>query len=290
MAKWHVNAVRLPLNEGCWLNLYRNSNDPYAGTRDPRLFEGARYREAIETYVRRLHQRGMAVIICLFALAEPGGIRVLPAPDRRFSPAFWHSVGSLFRSDSGVLFDLYNEPNAVSWSCLLHGCVVTTAGARYRSVGTQALVNTIRSAGARQPILVPGLGFSSDMSMWLKYEPKDPSSALAASFHTYWTHVCDSANCWNATIRPLAQKVPVIIDEFGEYDCASSYSLKVIHFANRIGASFLGWAWDAIEPGGWQCSSPSLITTYRGTPSPAGDALHTMLQWLFENKDLPSLR
>ena len=36
MARWHINAVRLPLNEGCWLDEFTAANDPYGkGTTPP---------------------------------------------------------------------------------------------------------------------------------------------------------------------------------------------------------------------------------------------------------------
>ena len=43
MVSWHINAVRVPLNESCWLGI--NGVDPSLG--------GAAYRAAIHEYVRR---------------------------------------------------------------------------------------------------------------------------------------------------------------------------------------------------------------------------------------------
>src|SRR6476620_7567386 len=49
IASWHVNAVRIPLNEDCWLGI--NGVKPE--------YAGARYRKAIVDYVRLLHSYGM---------------------------------------------------------------------------------------------------------------------------------------------------------------------------------------------------------------------------------------
>ncbi|HLB75630.1 MAG TPA: glycoside hydrolase family 5 protein, partial [Candidatus Dormibacteraeota bacterium] len=49
MAAWHINAVRIPLNEDCWLGI----NGAPAASSD------ANYREAIVTYVGRLHDAGL---------------------------------------------------------------------------------------------------------------------------------------------------------------------------------------------------------------------------------------
>src|SRR5437763_12172268 len=49
IASWHVNAVRLPLNEGCWLGL------PGASA----TFSGAAYRRQIGDFVARLGHAGI---------------------------------------------------------------------------------------------------------------------------------------------------------------------------------------------------------------------------------------
>src|SRR5205823_4142416 len=53
MAAWHINVVRIPLNEDCWLNI-NGVNAAYAG---------ATYQSAIQTYVNLLHQRGLYAIL-----------------------------------------------------------------------------------------------------------------------------------------------------------------------------------------------------------------------------------
>src|SRR5260370_29754138 len=49
MKRWHVNAVRVPLNEACW------HGESYV----PRRYRGATYRQAIRTFGRLLHSNGM---------------------------------------------------------------------------------------------------------------------------------------------------------------------------------------------------------------------------------------
>jgi endoglucanase len=61
MASWHINAVRVPLNEDCWLGI-NGVNPAYAG---------ANYQFAIGTYVRALHSAGLIVILDLHGNA-PG--------------------------------------------------------------------------------------------------------------------------------------------------------------------------------------------------------------------------
>src|SRR5216683_550430 len=137
MAAWTgANAVRVPVSEQCWLGL--------PGIR--RAYAGARYRHAIERYVSLLDSRGFAVILDLAGTA-PGAEK--PAnqeemPDAH-SIAFWRSAAAVFRGNTSVLFDLFNEPwpgngtgTPGAWACWRDGgCVQTSrnGGERYRAVG-----------------------------------------------------------------------------------------------------------------------------------------------------------
>jgi hypothetical protein len=148
----------------------------------------------------------------------------------------------------------------------------------------QQLVDAVRSTGATQPIMVGGLNWSSDETQWATYMPTDPKASLVVSFHTYNTTNCNTLACWNSTLLPLAQSYPVVAGEIGEYDCATPYTNSFMQFADGAGISYLGWAWDAIAPGGWACDSPSLIVNYNGTPSPEGAALQAHLLALFNDQ------
>ena len=61
MQTWHINAVRLPLNEDCWLNI-NGVQAQYGGTN---------YISAITSYVNRLNAHGMIVILNLH-FSAPG--------------------------------------------------------------------------------------------------------------------------------------------------------------------------------------------------------------------------
>jgi len=265
IAAWHVNAVRVPLNEDCWLGL--NGVNPAYG--------GANYQSAIESYVRLLNAAGLVAILDLHWNA-PGstpadGQQVMADADH--SPAFWTSVATAFRSNPGVVFDLYNEPHTISWSCWLHGC---TTSAGWQAAGMQTLVDAIRATGATQPLMVAGLNWAGDLSQWLAYEPVDPLRQLVASVHLYNFSECNTEACWNQTIAPVAAKVPVVTGELGETDCSNSFIDGYMAWADTVGVSYLGWTWDA--GGGWTCSNgPSLITDYQGDPTVFGAGLQAHL-------------
>jgi Cellulase (glycosyl hydrolase family 5) len=137
MTSWRINAVRIPLNEDCWLGI--NGLPP--------RYSGARYRMAIRAYAERLHQAGLYVILDLHWNA-PGQARATgqqPMADLDHSVAFWSSVARVFKADPAVAFDLYNEPYGISWKCWRDGCILP---AGWRTAGMQALVDAVRSTGA----------------------------------------------------------------------------------------------------------------------------------------------
>jgi uncharacterized protein YbdZ (MbtH family) len=250
----------VPLNEDCWLGI--NGVSP--------SFSGTNYRDAIRNYVQLLNAAGMVAILDLHWNAAGStlatGQQVMADADH--SVTFWSSVATTFKSNPGVVFDLYNEPHDISWSCWRNGCE-TSAG--WRAAGMQQMLGAIRSAGAAQPVMIAGLNWANDLSGWLANEPDDPLHQLVASVHIYNFTGCDTSGCWNQTIAPVAARVPVVTGELGENDCAGGFINSYMSWADSTGVSYLGWTWDT-----WNCSSgPALITSYSGSPTPFGAGLQT---------------
>ena len=281
IVSWHANAVRVPLNEACWLGI--NGVKPDRG--------GANYRSKVATFVKRLEAAGLHPVLDLH-VADPGnypadndtaGLRSMP--NVKHSVPFWRQVAKRYGSDRAIVFDLYNEPNDVGWHCLRDGCEITKdfySGdvPHYRAAGTQRLVNVIRNAGAKNVLMVPGIDWTGDLSKWLKYRPSDPLHRIAASFHNYEGHLGSCyLSCWNSTIAPIAQRFPVVTGEMGDVDCNHDYIDSYMKWADDHGVSYLGWTWDATAQGGWTCDGgPSLIKAYDGTPTDYGVGLRDHLR------------
>ncbi|HTR76171.1 MAG TPA: cellulase family glycosylhydrolase [Solirubrobacterales bacterium] len=267
---WGANAVRLPLNESCWLGI--------DGV--PEEFSGAAYRTAVYEYAERLQQAGLYVILTL-QFASPGeepATEIIPMADAAHGPAFWTSVARTFRGDHGVLFDLYSEPHEISWECWRSGCIATTKkGTEYEAVGMGALIRAVRATGARQPLLLSGINYAHELTEWESHLPPDPRNAEVASLHTY-----DFAPCLEtcrAGLAELAERHPVVTAELGETDCTHDYIDEYMAWADEHGVSYLGWAWNAGH--GWTCNhGPALIRNYDGAPTPYGAGLKTHLQAL----------
>jgi hypothetical protein len=155
MASWHINFVRVTLNEDCWLGI---------GGVNPAL-GGEAYRRAIVSYVQLLHRYGMHVELSLVwaAPASDTAYYQPAAPDEDHAPAMWHSLAGAFKSDPDVILAPWGEP-VIDARCFVAGGVCATFGARhilYRTAGMQQAVNVMRAAGYHGVIAIPGVDFAN---------------------------------------------------------------------------------------------------------------------------------
>jgi len=273
---WRVNAVALPLNEACWLGGY--------GGLKPQ-FTGEAYRGAIAGYVKRLNAHGIFVVLRLSG-AGPGdnvygaapGESEIPMADADHALDFWRSVATRFRGNHGVLFHAYDEPHKISWACALNGCATDANGSEgeprfgpYQATGHRAIVNAIRSTGATQPIIISGIAFAGTLERWEGFIPHDPRQQLVAG----WNSFDYSGNLASSKpdLRRVARRHPVLIGGFGDTDCNSDYSTKLMRFADDVGISYLAWTWNTEEDYGG-CSNallgPTTAAYFSGHPSGFG--------------------
>jgi endoglucanase len=273
MKSWNVNTVRVPLNEDCWLGI----NGVGASV------SGSAYQQAIISFVQMLRSNGMYVIVDLH-WNGPGTTLAKsqqPMPDEDHAPAFWTSVATALKGDVGIVFDLYNEPypdkgTSDPGDCLLNGCslsVWTGYTGAAQAAGMQELVTAVRNTGAQNVLMIGGWSYANALQSWLQYEPKDPLNNQAASFHNYNYTACNDAVCWTNDVQPVAAKVPVVTGELGENDCSEAYVDSYFAWADPLGISYLGWAWNVQS-----CSSfPALITSYTGSATAFGQGFLTHL-------------
>jgi endoglucanase len=262
MVAWHIDVVRIPLNEDCWLGI----------NGAPAQYSGAAYQQAIHEFVQALHDAGLYVILDL-QWSAPGANQATglqQMADAEHSVAFWESVAQSFREDPAVLFDLYSEPHEITWTCWLEGCTLPwSGGGTWQTAGMQSLVDAVRAQGATQPLLLGGIEWSNDLSGWLAHLPEDPQHQLVASVHVYSTKPCSSEECWSQTLAPIAEHYPVVAGEIGEFDCEDHFIDQFMNWADANDVSYLGWTWNTFD-----CESgPALIANTEGTPTAFGQGL-----------------
>jgi len=292
LKSWDINAVRIPLNEDCWLDI----------NGAPAAYSGSNYKNNIEAWVQALNKAGIYTILDLHWSA-PGSTQATqqwPMADADHSVTFWSQVASTFKSDPAVVFDLFNEPyvggsypTTSSWSCWLNGCSdskdAPASASDYNTAGMQQMLNAVRAAGADQPVMVGGLnwagnpcqsdGNSAQTCPQLSYMPKDTLSPaqLTVSVHSYQqdTIACTNTTCWNnlaATMKTA--KLPVVAGEIGQDSGGCNYEQSYMDWADQQSPkfSYLVWAW---QIGG---SPFNLVNNWTGTPGgPEGPTLQAHL-------------
>lgn len=282
MTTWGINAVRVPLNESCWLGI----------NGAPARYARENYQQAIVYYVELLQSFGLVPILDLhwaapgdeLATDELGRDALRPMPNVDHSIDFWRGVATVFRDDEGVVFEPYNEPfpdlnrdTDAAWQCWRDGC--ETAQYRtdetYAAAGMQALVDAIRDTGARHLILLGGVQYSNDLSQWLTYKPTDPFDNIAAAWHIYDFNECSDLPCWNDEAGTVAAEFPILATEIGQSDCTGESFLRpLMTFLDEQRSGYLAWSWNVLSspceprmPRGDDGRAWPLITSYE-TPEP----------------------
>ena len=258
IARWHVNIVRVLVNEDCWLGI--NGIKPQ--------YAGATYRRAIVDYVQLLHRHRMYAEVSLI-WAAPGSHRATDqpaAPDEDHAPAVWASMASTFKNDPNVILAPWGE-TTVGANCFLRGgcdAAYGTTNARYKVAGMQQAVRVMRASGYAGIIAIPGITYANDLSQWVSHMPHDPLHQLIAEAHVYGKQTCDAVRCFQATFAPVARRVPLLFGEIGESfdstDCGSSRVSTIVNWADAHRVGYEAWAWDT-----WG-SCGILIRNYAGAP------------------------
>lgn len=296
MLAWKINAVRVTLNEDCWLGI---NGLPLDGN-------AASSRAEVADYVGLLRRNGLYVLLGPESSA-PGSQRSTQIdymPDSDYMLAFWTSVAATFKDDHGIVFDPITEVAIASVNNPhpdppgeLNGCsgaLLTVYGGRFVAAGLHSLVDAIRSQAA-QPIVVGGISYNADLSQLLSHLPS-PQHQLIASAHVYdFAEGSDIDAMFANQLAPIAKQLPVILGELSERSCDSgpaAYTSHVLSLVDDQAAKgnlfgVLGWTWNAKTntSSGWQCPTgpfgkggPLLIRDYAGTPTVTGGVLRTWIR------------
>lgn len=273
IASWHVNVVRVLLNEDCWLNI--NGID--------QQYAGQNYINAIVNYVNLLHQHGMYAEVSLI-WGAPGSYQATyqpDAPDEDHSPAMWASMAATFKDDPNVILAPWGE-TTVGWKCFMRkGCdneaTYGPSNAYYLTAAMAQAIEKMRGAGYNGVISLPCIDYANacgkidgsnyNGSTWLKSRPSDPDNQVIAEAHVYGKNLCDNVACFDSSMRPITKVVPMIFGETGETydgsDCGSSFISTFLPWAKAHGIGYEAWTWDTWGGCG------VLVSDYNGTPANA---------------------
>ena len=195
---WKANVIRLPVQDSFWFGKGRGEvegNDQNA------------YRAIVDQAVKLAAAKGAYLILDLHRFLTPNESCV----------NFWKDTAVRYKNNPAVLFDIFNEPHGTSWDVWQKGGAVEIKQKNgsvqtIQGVGMQALVNAVRSTGAKNIIIAGGLDYAYDLTGILKgYALNDQNG----NGIMYATHFYNWHKGWAKHFMAIAEKYPVIVGETG---------------------------------------------------------------------------
>ncbi|MBV9084127.1 MAG: cellulase family glycosylhydrolase [Acidobacteriaceae bacterium] len=256
VCNWKANIIRVPFNQE-WA-LERPGYDPRP------------YRNALERTIYIAAAAGAYTLLDLHWLDDrtPRGTIngrpnfVPPLPDLD-SIRVWRQLAELWREETAVLYDLFNEPHDVLPDDSIPVSRIRDDGSTYvlrsRKVRhrewrpwARHLIQAIRSRNPDALIFVSGTDWGFDLRNCVM--PDIPG--LVYSTHVYpW-----KPDNWDCAFGDLAGAVPVFAGEWGGGDCDVGWGLRLAAFFEDRGIGWTAWSWS---------DEPRLITcAQRGSFEP----------------------
>lgn len=268
---WKANIFRLPVKESYWF-----------GTEGPKD-EGKEYRELVDHLIALAANRGAYVLLDLHRFHSPKAEHV----------DFWKDAAARYKDHPAVLFDIFNEPHGTSWEIWRNGGFIATkkkgadednfltpeekakAANGFQGVGMQALVNAVRSTGAKNVIVAGGLDWAYDLSGITNGFALDEPGGNGIA---YSTHIYPWKKGWKDKVVPAAEKYPILVGELGAntkkmsfipasgQEDAATWVPAMLGFIQKY---HLNWTGFSLHPK----ASPTMITGWDYTPTPEWGAL-----------------
>jgi endoglucanase len=279
---WKANIIRLPVKEEYWF-------DKDGGTA---------YRELVDNIVTLAANRGAYLMLDLHRFRAP----------KREHVEFWKDAAARYKDNPGVIFEIFNEPHGTSWEVWRNGGFVEDKNAPadedafltpqekalnakgFHAVGMQALVDAVRSTGAKNIIVAGGLDWAYDLSGVAKGFALDDKGGNGIM---YATHIYAGKRDWQNKVLVVADKYPIIVSEFGavnkkfafmpaeSQEDAATWVPRAFGFIQK---NKLHWTAFSFHPK----SAPNLITGWDYTPTPEWGAVakRALAGQQFEDKGL----
>ena len=243
-SEWGANIVRIPINQGWWLNEEAVAGPWFV---DAGLPASTDYRTMIDKIFEHAKAAGLVVIAdCHRGINSEGGIDKLNMANAQ-TLAFWKAFAAEYKDDGQILFELLNEPRSITNDEWMNG------GNGY--VGMSELYTSIRALGAENLILVAGNDWAYDIRGIVDYPlPEDGYNIMIVS-HTYghpwktYEHFDDRFGFTHrgfTAANDVYYQYPVIFTEFGYLNDNSddlAHTSSVIEYAEKNNMSWIPWAW-----------------------------------------------
>jgi len=220
------------------------------------LFSQAYLNEAIGA-VKSARLAGLTVILSIQDEAQTGEQSPLYLPSAATNRV-WAELVPQFGSDTGIVFELFNEPGT--------GPTQVPASSDWQNWATayNATIASIRLEGAKNVVIADGLAHAETLTGAPMLT--DSLNLVAYAAHPYAFQASDeSSNFWDNSFGNFAASAnaPVIITEWGQgYYCAATNPQTAVNFLQYLQSKGIG-----LEVGAWDWSSGSFGTARYNFPT-----------------------
>jgi hypothetical protein len=204
---WHANVIRLPVSGAFWFGRPAHNQKPRDG--------GLKYRSIVDSVVTATVTRGAYLVLDLHSFGHPTENDV----------AFWKDAATRYKNHPGVLFELFNEPHDISWKAWRDGGSLKGGGDKGSvvkennqqqegdtTVGMQALVDAVRSTGAKNIVIAGGISWGFDLSGVVNGYALDDKGGKGIM---YSSHLYPWKIGYQKSTLDAAAKYPIFVGEVG---------------------------------------------------------------------------
>ncbi len=258
---WHANTVRIQLSEQNVFN-YGNPSDGLDTT----------FLNDVCQEVQQVRRQGQEVVLSDQTEWPDWNERL---PTER-TVEFWQVIGTIFRNQQGLSFDLYNEPRlyrpepasyynghfpplnpAWVWSTWLNGGTADDQ----TFVGMQQLYDDVRATDPDNVIWIEGPYFDDTLGLASQY-PIQGSGFVWSVHHPVLT----DATAWDQYFGYLAKQYPMVDGEWGQYastksECRVGAQNTVPVFLKYLRSHNIGMIGWSLQPGAMLADPQHYTTT-----------------------------
>lgn len=204
------------------------------------------YRDEVLAAFKQARDAGFVLVVSMDSQAE-NGIPDLPCMPGNNTTRAWKTLAPSLINDTGVVFELFNEPCRDNWD-----------QARKEWAGEmQSLIDMFRSMGARNILLVDGLGFSQSTNGLFPLLHDSIPNHLAMAVHPYFNGLIKEPSTPPETyfenhFGKDAGSYPILATEWNATDsngCVDDrtpeIALALMRYLQRLHIGLIGWAIDS---------------------------------------------
>jgi hypothetical protein len=176
-----------------------------------------RYVDQVRNAVATARALGLSVIVSLQAEPPAGEPFRCPLPDGGAERA-WGALAPMFADDHDVMFELYNEPglspSKANWLAWLYGGPVASSTGVCQAVGIQALIDDIRTSGATNVIVVPGLAAQKSLAGMPTVTDPAARRRPQLAYGVHYPTLTGSPVVWDRQFGRASGSQPVVVTEW----------------------------------------------------------------------------